>query len=315
MSKILWPDMLENTETKDLNRAMKLCLCILGGGIFYYYLQNGVWESFKLSADLYVYYVAAKAIWTGHQEWLYDSNYYYNMSGAIGPYQYSPFFAVLTAPFSLLPFKVVSAGWLLLNHLFMAGSIGMIWHQTKSRPLWLLLCLLLLACFYGPLIANTHWGNINALVWFCMVAAWWAFKQDRPYLCGFMLALGTMIKLFPAMLSGYFVYRRAWRVVIGAGTALASMLIFAMIALGGFEAHILWYTERVTQNVAGHGKVGTPTDQSITSFFLKLAHQGYLDTVLVKPFFGISAGILTAASYLMCRFKPLTSAGIVYDLE
>lgn len=306
---------LSAASFKDTDVMMRLCLCILGGNIFYYYLQNAVWESFKLSADLFVYYSAAKSIWTGHQELLYDSEYYRNVLGAVGPYQYPPFFAVLMAPFSVIPFKIVSIGWLGLNHLFMFGCVFMIWYETHSRNIWILLCLLLLCCFYGPLIANTHWANVNALVWFCMVAGWWTFKHDRPYWCGFMLALGTIVKLFPALLIGYFIYRRAWRVVIGAGAALAGMTLFTMIALGGYEAHVLWYTVRVAELSVGGGIGGSPIDQSLTSFFRKLASQGFIDPILARPLFWVSAILISAASYIMCRSKPLTSPDKIYDME
>ena len=300
---------------KDTDAVVKLCLCILGGNIFYYYLQNAVWESFKLSADFFVYYSAAKAIWSGHQELLYDSDHFRSVLGAVGPYQYPPFFAVLMAPFSVIPFNILSIAWLALNHFFMFGCVFMVWYETNSRNIWIFLGLLLLCCFYGPVIANTHWANVNAMVWFFMVAGWWVFKHDRPYWCGFMLALGTIVKLFPVLLIGYFVYRRAWRVVIGAGAALTGMTLFAMIALGGYEAHILWFTLRVAELNTGMGVGGTPIDQSITSFFKKLAGQGFIDPLLVRPLFWGSAIVISAASYLTCRSKPLTSPNSIYDLE
>lgn len=296
------------------HQIFKLCAVILFGNILYYYLQNGPWEALKLSADLYVFLSAAKTIWDGQSYLLYDTDYYYDIAHAVGPYNNPPFLAIVLSPLTLLPFKMVSIIWIGLNFLILCTSVTIIWYESKLRNIWVFITLFAVCGFFGPLIGDTHWANVNSIVWLTLLLAWWFFKHNRFFLCGVALAVGVIIKLIPVMLIGYFLFRRQYRVCLAACVTLAVLLTFSIIVLGGFAEHLAWFDMMGHYN-SGAGKGGTPMDQSIGGFFKHLASQGFIGDALVHPLAYLINFSILILTFLMCRFKPVEPDDRTFDLE
>lgn len=306
----------EKPETRDeYFLIMKVCLAILGGNVLYYYFQNAIWEALKLSADLTVYYAAGQAVWNGTPEQLYKFEYYYDIAKARGPYNYPPFFAVLFSPLTIFPYKTIVYFWLLMNNLILLFGCVIVWYETKHLNLLVLTIFLLICCFFGPLIANTHWANINAVIWISSLLGWWLYKQKKPYLCAFFLAFGTIIKLAPIMLIGYFLIKREYRIFFASILMLVLMVGLSSIFIGGLEQYIVFFKVQTVLLGAGLGKGGTPMDQSVVGFFKHLASQGFVGTNMVHPLgYFVNFSILVA-TFLMCRFRPIEPSDRTFDLE
>jgi hypothetical protein len=67
-------------------------------------------------------------------------------------------------------------------------------------------------------------GQPNLVLLALMLYGFWLLQHERPWMAGSMFALATAIKIFPAAVLPYLVWRRQW-------AALASMLVFLGVFL------------------------------------------------------------------------------------
>lgn len=59
-------------------------------------------------------------------------------------------------------------------------------------------------------------GQVSMLIFFLVLLAPWLIRRGHPMLGGAVLAFAALIKIFPAVLIGYYLLRGRWRVVAGA---------------------------------------------------------------------------------------------------
>src|SRR5205085_1539456 len=85
-----------------------------------------------------------------------------------------------------------------------------------ARVLAALLCL-------KPVLDDLTHGNVNLFILFLVVACFAAYRARRDGLAGLLLALAVACKVTPALLVPYFVYKRAWRLLLG---SVVGMLLF-----------------------------------------------------------------------------------------
>ncbi len=78
----------------------------------------------------------------------------------------------------------------------------------------------------APLQEGVVIGQVTMLVFFLTICAPWLERRGQPLLCGALLALAALIKVFPIVLIGYYLMRGRWRVVLGA------MVTFVVLTLG-----------------------------------------------------------------------------------
>jgi hypothetical protein len=105
-------------------------------------------------------------------------------------YRYSPTFALLFAPFALLPYAAGAVLWNLLNAaaLFWAlNSVPMLDRRQRMLALWFMFLAMLSA------IQN---AQSNALMAALMIGAWNAQQRDKADFAGVFIILATFIKLF-----------------------------------------------------------------------------------------------------------------------
>ena len=105
-------------------------------------------------------------------------------------YRYSPTFALLFAPFALLPYAAGAVLWNLLNAaaLFWAvNSVPVLDRRQRMFALWFMFLAMLSA------IQN---AQSNALMAALMIGAWNAQQRDKADFAGVFIVLATFIKLF-----------------------------------------------------------------------------------------------------------------------
>ena len=106
-------------------------------------------------------------------------------------YRYSPAFALLFAPFALLPYQIGAVLWNLLNAVALYWAVRSV-PSLDQRPKMLALWFMFLAMLNS--VAN---AQSNALVAVFMIAAWSAEEREtRPF--ALFIVLATSIKLFKA---------------------------------------------------------------------------------------------------------------------
>ena len=97
--------------------------------------------------------------------------------------------------------------------------------------------------FVGTVLA-TSWpaflvmdrGNMEVLVWVCLVIAVWAYWTGRGYLAACFFGLAAALKLFPFIFVGLFISRREWRKLT---VAILVFLCTSVVSLAFMGPNIL----------------------------------------------------------------------------
>ena len=162
--------------------------------------------------DFNAYYLASQAWQAG------ESIYRPNVTTAIQhAYLYPPLLAQLTAPLTRLDFAAASRVWLLLSlGLFFATLYALARQIPRRRASDLLMLSPLL---FMPVHLAFHSGQVSILMLALLSGVWIFRKQDRGFAAGCLLALACWIKVYPAFLVVYFLWRRDWPVVKGVAVA------------------------------------------------------------------------------------------------
>jgi len=174
-------------------RTFLFALIVIGlGRAAWYYIVQGIhpWEFAGVDARAY---------------WGIDlaHPYVHSTVGEVSTYLYSPAFAQVMAPFSLLPFPVFLALW---TALLVAVLIWLI------RPWPWALLILALPISYELFVGNVHF----------LIAAALVIGLSRPA----ALALPILTKITPGITFLWFVVRREWRnLAIGLGVTGAIVIV------------------------------------------------------------------------------------------
>ena len=104
-------------------------------------------------------------------------------------FKYSPTFALLFAPFSLMPVLVALLLWNLLNVLLLFFAVRRLLPGRDGTAA--------LALVYLEVVRTTQRAQANALVAALMVLAYLALEQRRQLAAVVAIAIGTFVKIFP----------------------------------------------------------------------------------------------------------------------
>ena len=166
-------------------------------------------------------------------------------------YRYSPTFALLFAPFALLPYAAGAVVWNLLNAaaLFWAvRSIPALEESRKMLALWFILL---------ALITSLENAQSNALMAALMIGAWNSQQKGKSDYAGLFIVLATLIKLFgvfalvPCLLGGD--RKRLLRYTAAGFAVLAFLPLFA-VRLG--ELRLLYQNWYATVRAFNHARLG-----------------------------------------------------------
>lgn len=231
-------------------------------------------------ADFRVYYDGALLLRNGQP--LYQ--------GTVGMvYLYPPLLAQLLLPLvSFLSLEQVWVVWFGLNVLLLLGIVILLSRATRrSRWLWVMTPLFL------PITEALGNGQVTVILLVLMAGAWLAVKQKRCFLAGALLALAAWLKVYPALLIVYFIWKRDWQVVRGAlvgGIALGLL----QIAISGPETMIEMSRVLFTLTNSGQDHL-IPFNASILGFTSQLfqSHPNVTALVVQPTLYLISRAALT----------------------
>jgi alpha-1,2-mannosyltransferase len=118
-----------------------------------------------------------------------------------------------------------------------------------------------------PIRENFVEGQLNVLVMAGAVAAWSAYRADRPALAGLSLGAAFALKPIPGLFFLYFLWKRQWRLLAAAAGALALLNLVGLL-LAGVDGYWLY----ATVNYPDHAALwpGYPDNASIRGFFTRL---------------------------------------------
>jgi len=167
-----------------------------------------------LGYDFEAYAGAARRLINGER--LYDAGA--SAAGGFGIYLYPPPFAVAIAPLLLLPDAVARWVWVLAMGCCLPLGANLMPVRRDVR--WKIVCL---GALSWPFLYSVKLGQVGPLLFLLFAAAWrW---MDRPWAVGVATAVGTLVKVQPALLGVWAVATGRWRaaaVAVGVGVAAAA---------------------------------------------------------------------------------------------
>jgi hypothetical protein len=240
------------TLARYLSSIEAVVCALLAGWLFW----KGVLPGWRiLHTDFPNYYLVARLLREGYSlDRIYDWVWLQRIKDHWGIDQSLVGFAGLT-PFSALPilplsvFSALNAKrlWIVANLLLLGASVEVL-HRTTTlgrRRVWLL-CLL---CFF-PLRTDFLLGQMHLLVLALLVFAYALNRKQKHLACGACLGIAGMLKIYPLLLAGYFVWKKQWRALLALCCATAFLVGIGTIALGVGIVHT-YFTDVLPRSLVG----------------------------------------------------------------
>ena len=174
-----------------------------------------------LGFDYAAYAAAAERL--VHGQPLYDTSV--NVSGGFLFFYYPPPFVLIALPFALLPAAAEPEVW--IAAMAAAFLVGAALLPVKREVRW---AIVLLGGLSWPLAYSLKLGQVGPLL-FVLFAAGWRWL-DRPGRLGTTIALGTIVKIQPAVVLAWAALDRRWRTIGIAIVVLTAAAVLATLVTG-----------------------------------------------------------------------------------
>ncbi|MFY9820318.1 MAG: glycosyltransferase family 87 protein [Thermoanaerobaculia bacterium] len=173
----------------------------------------------RYGADFRNYYDAAAHLLAGLSP--------YGVKG----FDYPPLTALLVLPVAGLPYPAARVVWLVTSWLCLVAA-GFLLVRILGNDRTAVLAVAACWALGGTVAENLVLGQVNPLLLFLVVLAWWGMSRGRGGVAAVAIGLATALKLWPAVL---LIPLAAWhwrRAVAGLGAALALVALSWLPFLG-----------------------------------------------------------------------------------
>ncbi len=210
-----------------------------------------------LNTDFPNYYLAGKLYRDGYSlERLYDWIWFQRQKdhagidqGVVGYGLLSPYSALVIAPISSLSPLDAKRSWLIFNLLLLVATIRLLRSMTRISIRRVAIIAFLTVI---PLRTCFEFGQQHVLILFLLTLGAWLHVRRHELSSGAVLAIATVLKLYPALFAVFFVLKNKWRALTGLCITLA-----ALLALGtrwcGLETLRIYATQVIPRSLAGEG--------------------------------------------------------------
>lgn len=216
------------------NVLVAFCALLLAGGLYW---EVRTPRTYLLSYDFYSYYTAALDMRTGINPfasvaaWIHG--YQLGQPFVASYYVYAPFFALLVAPFTFLPFHIAFLLWSLCNGVMLYGSVVFLVRTTGARLGQAHVLLLTLgASLLSMVRLEYNWGQADIFVLFFVCAAFYARQREHTVSAGILLALACVTKPPLLLFVPFLLWKREVRFAITTTLGFFLMLLMPFLFLG-----------------------------------------------------------------------------------
>jgi len=222
--------------------------------------------------DFRVYYKAG-------QDFLAGKNIYFRESQEITPFKYSPFFAFVFAPLSLVSIKISAAVFFAVNFLSTLIFFRLSYYFARGYPLaasfldrqrfWAYALVALCSVRYVFLVWDS--GQVTILMCALVLAALSFMRKDKDLWAGFFFAAAILIKYTPFLFLPYLLFQRKFKLVCW--SIFFIILFLVLPALGvGWEKNIFylssWLPSIISTSLDQYSYLYSK-NQSIYSLFIR----------------------------------------------
>lgn len=232
------------------------------------------------------------------------------------PYRYPPLLAQLLIPLAhAVDERTATQLWFAADVVALLAAVVAFAREVAPErrfTLWLMVLA------FVPVFEAMRIGQVTVFLLVLISFAWLAVKHDRPLIAGVLLAFAAWIKLYPALILFYFLWKRNWRVV---GAALVSGVLMGLfqLAISGTGIFVEFYNSLVI--AAGNAEADLMWRNSSIYGFAARLFGDYERSIplLVSPAlftlarYGLMALVIGVLFALTFRSRP--REGERFDLE
>ena len=237
-----------------------LMIVAVVGGLAYLRLALLDVLGLEVPSDLRVNYIGALALREGLNP--YDNAVALQVAGREAiPYVGTRLWAMVTnpptamlyfAPYSAMPLAAARLAFLAVNHVALLATAALTWRLVRPAlppAVWLGLVLGVVALL-DPFLLAFRLGQVDLVIGLALAAAAYRLRNGDDAWAGVCIGLAAMLKISPALLALYLLWRGRRRAL--AGLAATVGIIGALsVGLAGLEAWQYYLTVRLPDLLAG----------------------------------------------------------------
>ncbi len=241
--------------------------------------------------DFTSYYVAGAAVLEGEGEHLYaprtgdmilakaeEDSPWRRLADSrairdVNYYLYPPFFAVAAAPLGWLDYGTAHDLWYILNLACLAGALALFPAAGEGARALGLCGLLALTALFWPSLFTFGAGQANYVILFLVLAALRGAESGRDWASGLALAGAAAIKITPALLLGWFLWKRRYRLVAWGAAGFVAISLSGL-PFTGVETYRIYAAEMVPLLSQGCAHW---VNQSLQAFLSRMSGAGMFD--------------------------------------
>jgi len=268
-----------NNYTEQFNRAVYLALIVFS---ILNYAVNGFYNGLKYKGgDFLNYYLIGKLIEDGvdiHNDAIreqaakgYEAQNPRMLVKKHHQPDYPIFWYAMFMPLNAFRWEIAFYLWTLANQFFLLAAIYLLFKYFKIRLISLEGAFsLTIFLNYWPLWSNMMEGQVNVFLLFLIIAGLSLFKKDIPWAAGLLLGLAAGIKIVPAFLVFFFLFKGHWKVVIWSAVGFALTVVISAV-MASPDLVISYFTTQLPK----YGGIPRPElfNQSINGFVSRLFTQ------------------------------------------
>ncbi|HEX3386402.1 MAG TPA: glycosyltransferase family 87 protein [Mucilaginibacter sp.] len=228
-----------------------------------------------------------------HQHALFgpEPQFYFDLN------HYGPVFALVIAPFALLPDHVGVILWVLFNAWILYKAVMMLPMKREH-------CLLILLINANSMVGSSGNVQVNPLITALIIFSYVFIRRKQDFWAALAIILGTSIKLYGIVgLAFFFFSENKWKLILS--LALWSVILFALPMLISSPSYIIktykdWYPDLVAKNAAN--EVSNRGDRCVMGMITKIFGLKHLANMVVL----LPALALFGLSYLRIKFWKTT---------
>jgi hypothetical protein len=220
-----------------------------------------------------------------HQHALFgpEPQYYFDLN------HYGPVFALIIAPFALLPDHIGVILWVIFNCWILYQAVMML-------PLKKEYCLIILLLNVNSMIGSSGNVQVNPLIAALIILSYVFIKRKQDFWAALAIVLGTAIKLYGIVGLAFFFFSEN-KLKLIAGLFIWSAVLFVLPMLISSPHYIIktyhdWYPDLLAKNAAN--EISDRGNRSVMGMISKIFHVDHLSNLVVLA----PALLLMALPYL-----------------
>jgi hypothetical protein len=152
-----------------------------------------------------------------------------NIHGIVRATDPPTFLVAIIGPLTLLPLHTAYWIWQCVNMTCLILAMYLLIGPRSGLPVWIKFTLAGLVALYPPVASHFWFGQSKFILLLLLVLTMRSLKRNSDAFAGSALALATLMRVFPVVMSGYLVLTRKWRAL---GWTIAALTLGAILTVG-----------------------------------------------------------------------------------